>query len=144
MLRVSLDGLRGLALVVEMETGVRYEAQVAGAFEIHFQVEGLLVPLMDDEGLVQRLLETFFSRRVKCEEHEVDELDALLRGHLVTSFIRVDRTRLDDCWNEWIPVIVNAVPHVQLPFAHLWGEPLGCPIRGFPECRGALTWSPFD
>lgn len=129
--QISLFGLEQVALIIEGETGVYYRNQVGGVVCWEAEQEGTLCPLELDPGSVARLESAPYpSGRIGITSQNADLIDELLALSSTTSWLKVDRARLDESWEAWVYLTVA-------PLA-------SSPIRGFGEGRGVLTWPSSD
>lgn len=93
-------------LVIEHPTGVHWTAQVGGYACLHPVVEGFFLPL--ESGPVEELREFFYGEsgpwKGWCSEG-IDEKTANWLDPQLPKGLRVDRDRLDEGRESWIPVV---------------------------------------
>jgi len=131
----------GLGLIILQPSGAFYELETGGYACDHALAEGVFVPLHretedDQESL---LLAHFTGPKWEgwCSEG-IDEatgeyVNYVLSLSPVTSFLKVDRTRLDDSREAWIYVNVHEPTGDAVPR-----------ISGFGKCKGVLVWGNSD
>ena len=68
-----------------------------------------------------------------------------------TSFVKVDRTRLDDSWEAWVYVLIESPDEADLVVggqveaaAEASAGTYVGPLLGFGRARGVLTWENSD
>ena len=129
-----------IALIVSHPTGVIYENQVGGNVCWAARLEGALSPLDVSIDGTKRLQECPYpTGRGGISEAVADSVDGILNSEPGARFLKVDRTRLGDCWEAWIYVVVDS-PGIDQPRT---GPNFG-PARGFGTASGVLTWPNSD
>lgn len=118
---------RGLYVIVAAQTGVTYETQCGGTHCLSRHVEGFLVPCpsegFEGGGDIEERLAAFFARHFRGEAvpasawpaYLVDELSIIVRdvvfwrtpleGSSERLHLSLDRQRLADCIEAWVPVM---------------------------------------
>jgi hypothetical protein len=134
--RIRIWETNSLGLILIRETGVIIQNQTGGVACIQSEIEGIYVPLWSDAHEI----EDFFAESSGClnglNQAQADFLEEFLHrdGHKGLSFLRIDRTRLEQSLEAWVYVKVT--------------EPDGDPrinlVEGFGETNGILTWSNSD
>jgi hypothetical protein len=126
--------IEGLFVIIAAQTGVTHETQCGGLRCQHPSLEGFLVPCSskayDLDGNIEADLEDFFFRRFRNQgDHgdtwapeAVDELEKLINrvafwptpAHANNEYLRLelDRSRLADCTEAWIPVLTPYGPGI--------------------------------
>ena len=128
-------------LIIEHASGVVYQNQVGGTACWQAEQEGILAPLELTPEMKTRIVGlAFVPGGQGLTEELADALDALLAGELTSRAVKVDRTRLGECWEAWIYVTVDS-PESAEPSAS--GGHFGS-LLGFGQVRGVLTWPNSD
>lgn len=136
MLRVDLYGLNQCALIVHAQSGVIYQNQVCGTLCRQNEAEGVLVPFdievpLDSPHLALDIrFRTLLLEVMGLTEELALSIDRILADNLYTSFVSVDRTRLDESCEAWVYVDIR--------------EAEFSTMRGFGACKGILTWPNSD
>lgn len=139
---IDLWLLDELVLILELPTRVTYSTQAGGVFCLRKQAEGALVPVdaewMTNEergNVLDGLIEVCSGKSLPHLTTEVaDMVDEVLRRSKITSGLKVDRNRLDDCAEAWI--------YVRFDYA---GSPrTDLPWSGALSGTGVLTWPNSD
>lgn len=132
----------GLGLIILQPSGAFYTLETGGYACYHALAEGVFVPLHRETDDDQEMLLTAHFTGPKWEgwcDEGIDEDTAEYVNYVLslspsTSYLKVDRTRLDDSREAWIFVNVS--------------EPTGDPdvarISGFGQCKGVLVWGNSD
>ncbi|HEX7891305.1 MAG TPA: DUF6210 family protein [Ramlibacter sp.] len=136
MLRVNLVGLGQCGLIIPAATGVTYDTQVCGTLCRQTSMEGVLVPL--DWGLppdskelsLDVRLERLLGEIMGLNDELADSIDAILGQRPESSFVTVDRAKLNESCEAWIYVNVR-----EAQFGLM---------QGFGACKGVLTWPNSD
>src|SRR5689334_5814997 len=96
-------------LIVEHSSGVRYLNQVGGVLCWQAEVEGVLAPLDATPEVNERIQNCPYpSGRKGITKEIADTIDALLASHRGTTFLKVDRARLDESWEAWVYVLIDS------------------------------------
>lgn len=146
--RVLLYDIEKIMLIIEDPAGVRYQNQVGGVVCWQAELEGILCPLdidAENASCIENLPYTSGAQGISAEV--ADRIDAILASRPSTSFLRVDRARLDESWEAWVYVLVGATTGAVSPDMPVTDMPLDTdmmPIRGFDTVRGVLTWPNSD
>jgi len=146
--RIILYDLEGVMLIVEHPSGVTYQNQVGGNLCAHPELEGVLAPLSlqpDDVTRIESL--PYPNGRQGITIEIADTIDAVLAANWGTSFLKVDRARLDECWEAWVHVRFESPPAREhegflRPVDALDTDPRK--MHGFGPARGVLTWPNSD
>ena len=134
--RILLYDLEGVALIVQMRSGVIYTNQVGGSACLHPEEMGVLAPFNyqwsedDPSGSIESQLSRLL---LGCERLTVglaNQVDEILRRSTTTDFATVDRARVPDSCESWVYVNIVETPEAVL--------------SGFGECKGVLTWNNSD
>lgn len=130
-----------LMLIIEHDSGVVYENQVGGNICWPGMQEGVLAPV-EVGPLTQEKIEVlpYPNGAAGISVEIADELDTLLASENTTRFLSVDRSRLHECWEAWIYVIISAPPGQSVSP----GEKYFGPAYGFGIKRAVLTWINSD
>lgn len=130
----------GLGLIILRPSGVFYIHETGGYACEHSSAQGVFAPLHSppDDDQEALLISHFTISKWDgwcsdgIDEATADYVDYVLSLSPHTSYIKVDRTRLDDCKEAWIYVDVR--------------EPDGNfnPISGFGKCKGVFIWGNSD
>ena len=127
-------------LVVECPSGVVYENQVGGSACWQAQLEGALSPVDISPESSRRIMELFDPYDPQgIPPARADIIDAILAAEPGARTLRVDRERLDECWEAWVHVVLespSSVVTVDDGFLGAW--------FGFGAARGVLTWPNSD
>ncbi len=126
------DGFRdfGLLVVVRAPTGVVYRNQCGGYYCLQLTAEGFAVPVGDVEA-AKEIVEFFDGefegwppdRGESWNESNLAELEAIVAkmpcwkcgpkpGRDEEAFLKLDRTRLDEMTEAWIPVVTADGPGI--------------------------------
>lgn len=139
---ILLYNIDNACLIVECKTGIVYRNQVGGQVCYQAQQEGAVAPL-DVPVAIMDSLETyaFPQGRRGIDLKTADLIDSLLSENVSTSFLSVDRERLDQSWEAWIYVRIERSPE-----RFVLGDSQGYhgPLFGFPAGRGVITWNNSD
>jgi hypothetical protein len=130
-----------IMLIVEHPSGVQYQNQVGGVVNYQAEMEGVLSPLDLHSETRSRIQECSYPGGIQGITTEIaDTIDAALAAQPSTSFLKVDRTRLDESWEAWIYVSLDSPESsVRKRFGSYHG-----PIYGFGAAKGVLTWPNSD
>ena len=160
----------GLGLIISRPSGVFYSNQVGGHACMQPAIEGVYVPLHDEVKNQEQQLHDYFTGPkwngwgcYPLDETDADFIDGVLSQSMATSFLKVDRTRLDESVEAWVYVKVSNQPPERpttfdgkiattasgatwrvTDFQLLPIPPEHFPIFGFGECTGILTWCNSD
>jgi Family of unknown function (DUF6210) len=148
--RILLYDLEQIALIIEIPVGVWYQNQVGGVVCCQAEMEGILAPLEFEPEDTDRIMRfPYPAGIIGITSQNADAIDKVLGSSPATSFLKVDRTRLDESWEAWVHVLINVPPEVAsgawtststaTPFDKYIG-----PIWGFGPTRGVLTWHNSD
>lgn len=140
--RILLYDIDSFFLIIECDTNVVYQNQVGGQVCFQAEKEGAVAPLDVSTDLASFIEGHKFPQgRQGIELATADILDAHFQSSPATSFISVDRTRLDESWEAWIYVNCAVVPSD----VESGSNSTYCgPIYGFPQGRGVVTWPNSD
>lgn len=148
---VRLYAQVGLALIVEHPTGVVYVNQAGRVMCLQPSAEGFVVPIGNDVSDDMRLLSVWprlaahWTGPVRSSEGagrglmagltdvDADVLDSVLADDAALANLRVDRTRLEEAFEAWLPVVVVEASRFDA-FDNL---------RRFPA-KGILVWPNSD
>lgn len=144
---IQLFNLEGLGLIILNNTGINISNQTGGYSCSHPEEEGIFLPLGNMPNLVDKLTILFTGPkwRGSCcngiDNETADLIDSLLSNtednfYITddTSFIKVDRDRLQDSQEAWIYVdISEPVTDSRLKLT-----------SGFGQTKGVLTWPNSD
>jgi hypothetical protein len=140
--RIFLYALEHVALIVEDADGVRYENQAGGVTCYQGEMEGVLCPLDVSDARMSRLEQFTYPGTGGITVEVVEAIDELLAADPSTSFIKVDRERMDESTEAWVYVLIDSpAENAESP-----RDPIAsaCPLKGFGPRRGVLTWSNSD
>jgi hypothetical protein len=140
--RVVLYDIDTLFLVIECASTVVYQNQVGGVVCFQAELEGVLAQLDVSEEILESIMNCdFFQGRQGIDAAIADKLDAVFRANHMTSFITVDREKLDESWEAWIHVRLRDMPDTfELPRE---GEYHGL-VFGFSNACAVVTWPNSD
>lgn len=137
--RISLFDLEGFALIISHKTGVLYHNQVGGTSCAQAEYEGALAPVDFGPVGAKAMAELEFRPGGGSIDHALaDELDKIFKSSPTTSFISVDRTRLDDSVESWVHVKLTEI------FDNFSQETALRSLFGFSRDIGVLTWPNSD
>jgi hypothetical protein len=144
---IRLYDLAEPMLIVECPSGVVYMNQVGGNVCWHPEQEGVLAPLgMDPEPDEKLARLPYPIGREGISVEIADAIDELLASARHTQFIHVDRSRLSECWEAWIYVVLDTP--LTGDFRREANTPAGRTyygeVFGFGAARGVLTWPNSD
>jgi hypothetical protein len=147
-MKVRLYDLAEPMLVVECPSGVVYMNQVGGNVCWWPELEGVLAPLgMDSEPQEKLAHLPYPNGREGISVEIADAVDELLASARGTQFIRVDRSRLSECWEAWIYVVLDTPVTGECRVEEATTQ-AGCSyygeVFGFGAARGVLTWPNSD
>lgn len=123
MQKVLLYEHVGLGLVISWPSGITYSNQAGGYSCAQPSVEGVFVPLRNDCSLDDKLLSpetellSYFTGSKHrgagthgkgFDQEDADFIDGVLKKYNLARCLRVDRSRLGDCDEAWVPVEVIA------------------------------------
>lgn len=132
-----------ILLIVEHPSGVIYQNQVGGNVCWQAEVEGVLSPLAMHPEPKKRIQGCPYPNGRQGISTEIaDTLDGIFTASNRTSFLKVDRTRLHECWEAWVYVLIDT-PEKDDVEAELFGPYFG-PAYGFGQTKGVLTWLNSD
>lgn len=146
---VCLWGLDQLALIILYKSGVNYYNQVGGNFCLCMEEEGLLTIIFDVTRILEEL-SAFCINKIRLTEEDAHKIDRILQKH-GTSYLSVDRNRLDASMEAWL--YVNILPESERDNFIKKIDDMGdsSPINhpgfdfwGFEETKGVLTWGNSD
>lgn len=130
----------GMGLVILRPTGIFYTHQTGGYTCYLSEEEGVYVPVQRQFTDQESLLFNFFTGPKwngwcgdGIDEATAEYVDYVLSTSFQTRYLRVDRTRLDDCKEAWVYVDVSEPD-----------EPDLAPISGFGNCKGVFLWTNSD
>src|ERR1041385_5697651 len=129
-----------IMLIVEHPSGVRYLNQVGGVTCWQAEMEGVLAPVDTSPDVKERLQNFSYPGRPGISDQDADTLDGLLASFPGTSFLKVDRTRMNESWEAWVYVLVESPERAE---PTLSGPYFG-PLHGFGAAKGVLTWPNSD
>lgn len=166
---IQLYDSAGIGLIIKHPSGVRYTNQVGGTACLQWEAEGVYVPLYSEIIPQAHMLRDHFTGhkwKGACsngiDDETADLIDEILWKNIITRFIKVDRTKLDDCVEAWIHVNISAPPEKPVvnydedsgtgiapdgDTVHDKDHPMPVllyPIFGFGESQGILTWENSD
>ena len=131
----------GLGLLIRWPSGVIYTHQTGGYQCNHPAEEGVFALFGRQTEEQSAKLTAYFCGpkwRGWCAEgidrQTADFVDRVLRGSVLTNFLRVDRKRLRDSHEAWVYVDVLELPEGQDFFT----------IEKFGACKGVLLWENSD
>jgi hypothetical protein len=130
-----------LMLIVAHPSGVAYQNQVGGVTCDQPRLEGILAPLAVSRRAKERIEGLDYSNgALGISSGLADSIDAQLAAEPVARFVSVDRSRLDDCQEAWIYVLIASPQDIDYQ-----REPrfLGS-VFGFGAAKGVLTWINSD
>lgn len=141
--RINLSSVAGpgLGLIILQPSGAFYTLETGGYACYHAHAEGVFVPLQreidEDQEMLLRAHFTGPKWEGWCSEG-IDEDTAEYVNYVLslspsTSYLKVDRTRLDDSREAWIYVNVSEPTGDALPR-----------ISGFGKCKGVFVWGNSD
>src|SRR5471030_2961595 len=108
---IFLYSIETPTLIIEHKSGVRYLNQVGGALCREAALEGVLCPIEMTEEQANRISGlTFVVGRRGIGAELADSIDEVLASN-PDVHVRVDRTRLDECWEAWIHVTIMLSEH---------------------------------
>ncbi len=126
-------------LVVEYPSGVVYQNQVGGNVCHQAKLEGVLAPLGLESSSVNQIMRCSYGMQGITAE-TADTIDSILASDSEGKYVKVDRSRLEECLEAWVHVIVespNSPDPMETPeFFGGW-----C---GFGRARAVLTWPNSD
>lgn len=131
----------GIGLILLWPSGVFYSNQTGGYACLQPRIEGIFVPLHDELVDQEQMLYDYFTGpkwRGACingiDEETASHIDHVLNLSFHTSFLRMDRERLNESHEAWVYVdVLNVAEHVD-----------SRPVVGFSTRKGILTWSNSD
>jgi hypothetical protein len=130
-----------IMLLVGCSSAVRYRNQVGGVVCASEEIEGVLSPLDLSERAIERICELPYPNGAQGISVEIaDTIDMILKSEPCATFLKVDRDRLEDAWEAWVYVVIDA-PEDSDPARST--DYFG-PIFGFGSCKGVLTWQNSD
>jgi hypothetical protein len=130
-----------IMLVVEFSSTVRYRNQVGGVVCASEELEGVLAPIDLSDGAVERICDLPYPNGTQGISVEIaDTIDSILKSEPCAAFLKVDRERLEDSWEAWVYVMIEAPRD---PDPNRADRYFGS-IFGFGSCRGVLTWQNSD
>ncbi|MEW5251106.1 DUF6210 family protein [Microbulbifer sp. 2201CG32-9] len=113
------------------KTGVIYFNQVGGTACLSEEAEGYLCPVNHEENFrLDTWLSQIFLRVNRPDLRMADQIDGELKKYVQTSFISVDRHRLNDSCESWLHVVID-----------LKNNEL---IEGASHSNAILTWPNSD
>ncbi len=133
---LSLYDMAGVAVIIQLNTGVIYTNQACGTACLQPCIEGALLPVNHDfepdkcEGMLEVKLAFLFKNCEKLSLTMADKVDELLRYHNSTDGIKVDRNKLQDSYESWIYVKLKRTKY--------------CGFEGAEHFYGVLTWPNSD
>lgn len=134
----------GLGLIIIWSSGVIYSHQVGGYSCLTAKEEGVFARLykeLDDQEAM--FIEHFCGSKWNgccfggIDNETADFIDQVLNLSSRTNFIKVDRTRLDECCEAWIYVDINEPETSQDGYC-------SAALGGFGKVKGVLIWSNSD
>jgi Family of unknown function (DUF6210) len=94
-------------LVIEAPTGVHFSFQVGGSIHWRKSVQGLVYPIaatgFAGADMLGERLHSITFELVGISDQEADQIDALFANDAMIE-VKVDRTRMDESCDSWIPV----------------------------------------
>jgi Family of unknown function (DUF6210) len=146
---ILLRDLEQMVLIIACPDGVRYQNQVGGVVCWRAEMEGVLAPLYLAPEDADRIMTCPYPAGIMGITSEIaDTIDTILGPKPATSFLKVDRTRLDESWEAWVHVLINVPPEAA---SGAWTstststfDKYTGPIYGFSPARGVLTWPNSD
>ena len=139
-----------LMLIVEHASGVAYQNQVGGVTCDRPRLEGVLAPVgVSHEASTQIKRLAYTNTALGISSGIADTIDALLAAQPTGRFLRVDRSRLVECQEAWIHVVIDSPEKID---AHLEPDYFGPYVHsdyhgsvfGFGPAKGVLTWINSD
>ncbi len=129
-----------IMLIVVHSSGVTYQNQVGGQVCWQAELEGVLSPVDVSPESTRHIQSLEYpAARAGIPLELADQIDEVLAASTATSFLKVDRSRLDDCWEAWIHVLIDS-PKDESEGA----GPNFSPVLGFGAAAGVLTWPNSD
>jgi hypothetical protein len=130
-----------IMLLVEYPSGVRYENQVGGVVCYRERIEGVLSPVDVSREGTERIQNCPYPSGAQGITGEIaDTIDYILSTHPGARHLTVDRDRIDESWEAWVHVRIEAPTDA----AHdVMGSYSGL-VYGFGSARGVLTWPNSD
>ncbi len=111
---IELYGASGLGLIVLHSSGVLYTNQTGGYACLHPVVEGVYMPLSDEQhAQQQQLFEYFTGSKYQgwctegIDEEDASVIDAILAKACDSACLRVNRQRLKDSHEAWVSVTIH-------------------------------------
>lgn len=131
----------GIMLIVECPSGVRYENQVGGVVCWRGEEEGVLAPVDLSSSTIEAIQNCSYPQGKAGISPEIaDTIDGLLATESGARMLKVDRERLDESWEAWIYVQIDAPATTARDFNdNYYGS-----VYGFGTARGVLTWPNSD
>jgi len=115
-------------LIIHWPTGVEFEVQSGGLGCYQMRTEGFSLPLNKGDELMERLMALHPGCARSMTSGEADSIDEILVSFGIP--LRVNRTRLRDCYEAWVHVDVV--------------ETTGWYLAGLTGKTGILTWQNCD
>jgi hypothetical protein len=144
---VLLYDMEQVMLLIEDPDGVVYQNQVGGVVCWQAELKGILAPLEVTPEDTDRIMSLPYPSGIQGITIEIaDAIDEILARSSLTSFLKVDRTRLEESWEAWVHVLIDTPSGDALvdPGAPLHFNMYTGPLYGFGRCRGVLTWPNSD
>lgn len=166
---IKLYNTSGIGVIINFPSGVIYSNQAGGTSCLQPEAEGVYVPLFNQVNDQEKKLYDYFTdpKRMwfgsaKISEDDADFIDKILGESVFTSFIKVDRDRLDDSHEAWVHVAIGTQPQ-EHPQSYDGSKDEGItasgqtisskdydmsvilyPFYGFGKTSGILTWVNSD
>lgn len=118
---ISLDYV-GAGVILSAPSGVRYSNQVGGMACLHPTYEGVFVPLPHVE-LPHDCVDGHGCWGMSVSEEFADKCDTVFRRHKLP--LTVDRKRLSESTECWIPVVVVAMKRKGVNWDGEWDQFVG-------------------
>jgi Family of unknown function (DUF6210) len=136
---ISLS-LNQVGVIVCVNSGVLYHHQTGGTACMQRWQEGVLLLPSEPELLREASVEVYrcpiaealqtMDWLVRMDEERAAVIDALLKSYSLTKGISVDKTRLAEAEEAWVPVHLEPVDNAL--------------YEGFGNCQGILVWPNSD
>ncbi|MBO0789752.1 MAG: hypothetical protein J2P36_02230 [Ktedonobacteraceae bacterium] len=132
--------LNQVGVIVCVNSGVVYRHQTGGTACRQRWQEGVLLLPTDPELIREEPVEIYrcsieaalqsMDWQVRLDEERATVIDMLLKNSGTTAGISVDRTRLHEAEEGWVPVELEPIDHAL--------------YEGFGDCQGILVWNNSD
>ena len=138
MRKITLFGLKQLALIICVKSGVIYHNQVSGFVCTQKEAEGVLAIFdeCDEDVLLSKLIELTLNKQCLTID-DAEKINSLIRQHFNNdTFLSVDLDNLSNSSEAWIHVNIEGDYN---KINNEWYQ-----LHGFAGEKGILTWENSD